>query len=383
MLRFFKYTPRLARSSIEMTHRAFLHTSPCLQSSSMFVPSIQYPRSTCLKSSVPTNDILQFTLSDHEKTRLGQELLRVSGPYLDTSSHLLQSYRTMISCLPDSVIQAIHSMRREPNSKGILLIRNLPLDPFLPETPRDGRRVQGKSSFVSEACLTGVAQIMGDIYSYATEKDGELIHNIVPVKTGEMSMSNESSKIDLGLHVENVYFGFRPHYIALYCLRPDHEGTAYTYISDVRRALSTLTMEEISMLQRPVFITPSPVSHHKAQGGVRWSAPRPLIVGPADTPELILHLPFMKVIDSSVQSTFDKLCKALTDPSIINGVCLQPGDLILINNRKVAHGRTYFKALYDGKDRWLQRVYISLDTWPARSYQSNKTNVYNINTGDE
>ena len=40
-------------------------------------------------------------------------------------------------------------------------------------------------------------------------------------------------------------------------------------------------------------------------------------------------------------------------------VYLRPGDLLALDNRHWLHGRTPFEAVYDGRDRWLQRLYFS------------------------
>jgi len=45
---------------------------------------------------------------------------------------------------------------------------------------------------------------------------------------------------------------------------------------------------------------------------------------------------------------------------------LEPGDLLIINNRKVMHGRSEFIPRYDGQDRWLQRVYVTNDLYSGR-----------------
>jgi len=40
------------------------------------------------------------------------------------------------------------------------------------------------------------------------------------------------------------------------------------------------------------------------------------------------------------------------------GVKLQKGDLLIIDNRITSHARSKFKALYNGTDRWLQRLQL-------------------------
>jgi alpha-ketoglutarate-dependent taurine dioxygenase len=59
----------------------------------------------------------------------------------------------------------------------------------------------------------------------------------------------------------------------------------------------------------------------------------------------------------------EEFCAAI-DESLID-VVLEPGDVLIINNRRVVHGRRPFKARYDGTDRWLKRVNVTR----AFSYQ--------------
>ena len=53
-------------------------------------------------------------------------------------------------------------------------------------------------------------------------------------------------------------------------------------------------------------------------------------------------------------------------PDVAQGVYLQPGQMLLINNRKGAHSRTPFTARFDGTDRWLQRLYVRRSLWELR-----------------
>ena len=59
-----------------------------------------------------------------------------------------------------------------------------------------------------------------------------------------------------------------------------------------------------------------------------------------------------------------ELCRSV---DLASRVCLKPGDVLLMDNRKGAHGRTAFTAFYDGHDRWLQRVYVRRSLWEMRN----------------
>ena len=49
---------------------------------------------------------------------------------------------------------------------------------------------------------------------------------------------------------------------------------------------------------------------------------------------------------------------------------LEAGDLLVVDNRRAVHGRSEFRARFDGTDRWLQRTFVvddlAADRRPAR-----------------
>jgi alpha-ketoglutarate-dependent taurine dioxygenase len=39
-------------------------------------------------------------------------------------------------------------------------------------------------------------------------------------------------------------------------------------------------------------------------------------------------------------------------------ITLDPGEILVLDNRRVLHGRKPFRARYDGTDRWLRRAMV-------------------------
>lgn len=54
----------------------------------------------------------------------------------------------------------------------------------------------------------------------------------------------------------------------------------------------------------------------------------------------------------------------------------QPGEMLIVDNQLAAHARTGFKPLYDGFDRWLQRISAIRDTHNCRSSLLANTNIF-------
>jgi alpha-ketoglutarate-dependent taurine dioxygenase len=56
--------------------------------------------------------------------------------------------------------------------------------------------------------------------------------------------------------------------------------------------------------------------------------------------------------------------------AVMTTVALEPGDLLIIDNYRSVHGRRPFRARYDGADRWLRHVMVTLDLGRSRARRS-------------
>jgi hypothetical protein len=107
-----------------------------------------------------------------------------------------------------------------------------------------------------------------------------------------------------------------------------------------------------------------------------------VIEGSESHPQINLfeeNLPGMAGVDEVVQASAEtkaayKRAKEIA-ATIVDGVWLDGGDVLLLNQRKANHGRGSYEAKYDGNDRWLQRTYTNsggfwdagLSQWPRRT----------------
>jgi L-asparagine oxygenase len=64
----------------------------------------------------------------------------------------------------------------------------------------------------------------------------------------------------------------------------------------------------------------------------------------------------MAATNHAANEALEMLKRALT--TVSTGWLMEPGDLIIIDNRLSAHARLPFQPRYDGNDRWLQRLFI-------------------------
>lgn len=313
-------------------------------------------------------DIFSLTIDSKASSELKQKLLTLPSPYGANYENFMLEIFPIIAGLPQQVLQSIMSFRYDPQVSGAMLIRNFPVDPVIPETPPHGKQPKNKRTYLSEACLLGVAQLLGLVFHYKNETFGEPLQNVSPVKGHETELSSLGSKTEFLFHNDNGYLEHPPHYNIILCLRPDQNHEAATFIAEPYDSYKYLTPEDIRELRKPQFKIRFPMSFRHMHGNKEhWSEARPILSGPHNSPDVCLKLGDMMALTPQGEKALESFSLALKMPSVIKYVYLKPGEMLFIDNRKVVHGRTPFRAQFDGKDRWLQRVFIRTDLWTSRS----------------
>ncbi|WCK56609.1 TauD/TfdA family dioxygenase [Aneurinibacillus sp. Ricciae_BoGa-3] len=299
-----------------------------------------------------------IVLTEEEKAGVGFIISQL--PPLDMQSiddDLLLLIQLTGQQLPKRLVEALLRFRRKPNPYGVLLFRNLPTDSMLPPTPMDGRFSAAKNSFYSEYCLLLFMLYLGDPISYEDEKEGLLIQNICPVQGHENRQENTSSNF-LNFHTEDGFHPYPPDYLTLIGLRPDHKKVAKTLTTSIRTALHHLPSTCISLLRQPLYRL-RPSSSFKINKEGDYSVQMPILSGHFLEPDICIHFKSMEAETVDARWALDTLKNALIKNIVAFNIL--PGDMLIMDNRMVAHARMPFAPNFDGCDRWLQRLFTIVD----------------------
>ncbi|WP_182879523.1 TauD/TfdA family dioxygenase [Microbispora sp. H10949] len=269
--------------------------------------------------------------------------------------------------MPRVVRQAVSRFRQHGTDSGVLLVKGLPVDPALPPTPADPKARVRFASPLSELWLAAFAQALGEPIGYRQEKNGLLFQNVVPTPHNAAKLSSESSAILLDYHTETAFHPFMPDYVLLHCLRPDHDGAAKTISASLRMALPRLSLRERAILSEPLYRTGIDYSFGSSHG-TKGNGPllRVLYGDPFD-PYLTVDPDLMMGIVPEADAALKRLHAVLHE--VRRWVCLDTGDLLIVDNRRAVHGRSEFTPRYDGRDRWLQRVCVVRDLVPSAGHR--------------
>jgi len=261
--------------------------------------------------------------------------------------------------MPERVRRALAEFGFRGNLDSALLLRGLPQDPNLPPTPVRSNETVRKSTFASELWLCTVAAAFGELVGYLQERQGSILQDLYPTPANAEKQSSESSSVLLAFHTEIAFHPFLPDYVLLYGLRQDPHKEARTMFASIRRFFPLLDPADREALFSRLFRTGidysfGNTSQEKGRG--------PLIsVLYGDRQD-----PFMRYDHDLMIGQTPAACRALEAVrELINevkqDVVIEPGSLLVIDNRRCVHARSIFRAAFDGRDRWLQRAAVVRD----------------------
>jgi len=141
----------------------------------------------------------------------------------------------------------------------------------------------------------------------------------------------------------------------LYCLREDREHKALTGVSSIRKAIKFLTEPVQKELRKCKFKIGIDFSFESTKG-VGNEKTISILSGPTDDPYMTYDADLITPTDEESEEALKALDVALRESMDWSG--LQAGDLIIIDNNRTVHSRTSYKPKFDGKDRWLQRIFV-------------------------
>lgn len=268
------------------------------------------------------------------------------------ADQLVAAAAPLVACLPARLHRLLHSYRTGAAGGDALLLRRLlpsvdfGSNPASSAAPLDTEPVQRAA-----LCLLAVTMLLGEPFNFQSLYGGRVVQHVVPVPHMEFTQTSESSSGGLDWHVEDGFTPDRCDYFSLLCLRGDAGAvTRYAAARDVRLPLDVrrvLAEPRFEMFADSAHVSPHLTSSRTA-----------VLFGPPHNPEICYDDHYLRAYQGDVEAAeaLVALRAALSDAMV--GHVLEPGDLLLLDNRRVVHSRTPFQARHDQRDRWLLRTMV-------------------------
>jgi hypothetical protein len=242
---------------------------------------------------------------------------------------------------------------------GVCLISGYPVDDAkIGKTPPHWRKnLDGSSTTEEEIFLNLCGALLGDAIAWSHQRGGLICQDLMPIKGHEDKMLGSGSERALVWHTEDARYSYRGDYIGLMCMRnPDAVRTTFALVDEV-----SLDPEQVEVLFEPCFLFRPDPSHPTDSEGEK----APVLFGDPKSPYIRFDPYSMERPETEeARSAMDYLTRAIDE--ILTGVALRPGECLFIDNYKAVHGRSSFKARFDGTDRWLKRINVARDLRRSR-----------------
>jgi Fe(II)/alpha-ketoglutarate-dependent arginine beta-hydroxylase len=327
----------------------------------------------------------RIDLTDADRALIEPLIDELLAERLATDEELLGAVALRAQELPRPLRARVNTFRLKEPSGGCV-ISGLRVDETrIGATPaRWGESDEDGRTRREDMFLLMCASLLGDPIAWATQQDGRLLHDVVPIKGHEHVQLNSSTAEALTWHTEDAFHPYRAEYVGLMCLRnPDAVETTYALFDDLH-----LDGETRQALARPRYVI-RPDNSHQPENRTAHSRLRapadllersirridhlttapdkvPVLFGDPRTPYGRLDPYFMDRTDDDAEAA--NAFRALVEEidAKLTGIALRPGDVLFIDNYKAVHGRNPYRARYDGHDRWLRRVNVTRDLRKSR-----------------
>lgn len=259
------------------------------------------------------------------------------------------------ACASQFVGELASACRPPEPHEGAFILRGLPVDDTeIGPTPPSWSETPATQTPVWDVMMLLIASALGRPFGWEGQQDGKLVHNILPTRGHERAQTGASSTINLSPHTEDAFHPERAHLLALGCLRnPDGIGTSaacvrHVDIEDRDRAI--LTRPRLPILPDSSYGDDGQTDVSPVAVSTLWERHDGLCsrFDPAYTP--------FDEADEEFCAAYRRLNAALT--AALRPVPIRPGDILVIDNDTVVHGRAPFTPRYDGTDRWLKRINV-------------------------
>ncbi len=270
--------------------------------------------------------------------------------------------------LPRRLRQKFLDLKYDPDDDGVLVVKGFPVTDVGPTPDSWDYPASYQPNLPVDYLAVLFSCLMGDVFGWETQQKGKLIHDLIPIQGEESAQTGYGSASELAMHTEDSFHKYRGDYVCFYCLRNDRDVP--TTFASVKDLVLDDSMKKVLFEER-FSIRPddSHLDENQAAQDVAKTYLEDLngqgnqialMYGNYSHPFLCFDPYYMADCsdsDADEKAALQALGRAVEANTY--GYSLAPGDICIVDNRKVVHGRRAFKANHDGTDRWLKRINIT------------------------
>lgn len=298
------------------------------------------------------------------------------------NEEFLENYDEYLALMPAELRKNLLRFKRMPLD--FFLIKGLRIDQQkLEKTPSHWSHKKDEYTCYLQFINFLIATHLGYPYGWKTQQNGSLVADVLPIEGFEELQQGFGSIGGLRFHTEDPFHTARADFFTLMCMRNPTETPTTFFPLDLKQIPDHYKRE---LFKEQFDITPD-ASHTELtyssdliNSGLQESFHEfnqmrkiAILKGDYNDPLIQIDPEIMPTenLSAAALEAFHFICAEIENAR--EEVVMAPGDVIGLNNHRLAHGRGGFKAKYDGNDRWLERILTLEDirkTIPYRAHQN-------------
>lgn len=291
-------------------------------------------------------------------------ITQLKSKYITADNELfLKRTRYYASLLPIPIQTFYHRLRADITHSGISLLRGFP---HLEERQTPASWDYDTSNFPNlDIDFFGVlcSSCIGYVFGWSTQQSGKIIHDLIPQKNKGSSQTGYGSTSELLMHTEDSFHALKPEFVCMFGVKNlDLVPTTFASIRDLdisKTARDSLFNNVLELLPDESHLDKEQKLEGVTEEIENTASQLFTLYGDKDYPFMCYdpaYTDFRKTSPALLKG-YEELQKEIARKT--KDIAIGPGDICIIDNRKVVHGRRAFQPKFDGSDRWLKRISVT------------------------
>lgn len=304
---------------------------------------------------------VDYTLSNNERETLVDILNVPINPYQNPQGFLDRIDQIACSEAPEFLVKLCARLREtDPQEKPFYYIKNCPIDREIPTLGYEDQlneKYRKKKTFVAESFLALFTRLMGtDIISYRTANNGDLFHDIHPMR--KLAHTPSQKTVDtIKFHADIPNNQVRPDWVYLLSMRNSPKNKVYTVVLRLKDVFASLDPTDLEVLRKPIFFSPRDTIHVYGGQEPGFTPKKPILIHDSGRE----YLAFFDGNTSSNEPEGIEILKKIsrTLNSLGQDIFLERSDFLAMSNNSAMHARRVDEVtdIEEHQNRWL------LKTW--------------------
>jgi L-asparagine oxygenase len=291
-------------------------------------------------------------LSDSESKHLAEVAARLSEVIDENHSTLCGAAASLIGELPDRLGETLEEFGNSGRPEGCLLLGNLPTGD-VPATPTVRGESRGRNTLLAAAQAI-IAEAIGHLVTYQAQNGRVFFEDLAPLEQQARLQTSMSNEVELEIHTELSFSPLRPDYLLLGCLRQHLAAKTYTF--GVANLTEVASGHCLSVLSQKRWMTGVDTairrSGYSLELGLR-RGPVSVLQLHGARPAVTFDNILMESDDVEAAWAVDELMSTYLQRRRTH--ILHDGEVLILENNHVMHGRSAFPATHSGSGRFLTR----------------------------